>query len=434
MGFDVRNSLQIFLEYKMLHRQHSSYSEDRRQWFWMIVRKIAQEYRSGIYPPFVEEIKEKLARQSVYQYEYMIMCSVAQELLKTPIQFEPINVALFNTNYVCGLEANHHVYLLIGIIESKFLGEKREKKRKAQAELEQLEQRYSELKLQLEKELEAGRVENRKQLERELEVDRMQMLSETQTRMREMEQKINLELETAKEEERTRIEKEEKFRVLQQHNEELIESVKGLSEERKEFVDDVCRDIRNVSMSIKNQTDVMEQQMQEIQSLMEQEMKQYLSSLADKISNVYETMNNDRANQINEMVRMQRKIEGANFDQLIDNFCMLQEALYYNSDEEELGLQPTVIQNYLKKFMRILIGLGYECYEPEVGTPYDETLYDLVERREEFSEEISQTGIISWAETECVEQVITTGFKKDGEVIKKPGVTVYKKKSEPWIM
>lgn len=120
-------------------------------------------------------------------------------------------------------------------------------------------------------------------------------------------------------------------------------------------------------------------------------------------------------NAINELVLLKRKIDGIDFEALLENYSDLQESIYYNSDEQALEI-------YLKRFLRCIASYGYKYFIPEVGSKFDDYYHEEVDAKNDCAEnEQNDDGEIYVAE------VVSYGFEKDDYCVLRAKVTTTRK-------
>ena len=123
-------------------------------------------------------------------------------------------------------------------------------------------------------------------------------------------------------------------------------------------------------------------------------------------------MRRNAANTVNTVVDTERRICGSDITELLMNFGELQQSLYYNVPEEELGLSGTRIEQYQRRFLRVLNRMGYEHFIPEPGMEFDGAVHETEDGEEPEDRSSRITAVIRY------------GFKHDGEVCVKAKVKV----------
>lgn len=237
---------------------------------------------------------------------------------------------------------------------------------------------------------------DRKIFLRKQELDRLQNEAE-----REIEQK-----------KQAAYEQMQKSLAYQQRREEearYLEEVRSDIRRREKFEDGLCDEMRQVSGSFHGG-------MQDLIRELKENMDRVVEKLQQETEEAVAAMEKQTANAINAVVDTERRIRKDDFGDLLHNFAELQQLVFYNTPEGELGLEVTRVERYLKRFLKVLNRLGYEEYVPQPGEDYDEYLHIAAEREEEELPE-KLDGYV-------VDGIVSYGFKKEDEICMLAKVTV----------
>lgn len=218
--------------------------------------------------------------------------------------------------------------------------------------------------------------------------------------------RFNEQLEEEKEKILKKFKKELINQEIEKENNKYLEEVKKDIKRREIFEDNLCDTLRDVSREVKRNT------------------SQIMGEFINYQSKVVEEIEKEMKNVINIVVDTERKIQCDDYEELIRNFCDLQKILYYNkTDEQELGLQATKIERYSRRFLKTLNRLGFEHYIPTQNDIYDEDIHEIVEDENDdfyvLEEDLKNQMYIA--------DVVSYGFKRNGEVCIKAQVTLKKR-------
>lgn len=248
------------------------------------------------------------------------------------------------------------------------------------------------------------------------------------------ERKLETEADRAQDREAERAQREAE-------NEAYLREVRADIARRMEFEDRLCDEMRGVSRSFKRSAEqMMEEWRQRTQDL--------ICEINQNTEKTLETWEKTAANAANAVVNTERRIRRDDCDALLWNFCELQEQVFYTVPERELGLKPTQVERYLRRFLKVLNRMGYEHYIPKTGELFDEEFHEKGKWPDGDAQKQSEKvctdgadGIKNWnenlesqgkgdtfgmPEVECVVRVVHYGFKKDDEICVRAKVTVEK--------
>lgn len=212
-----------------------------------------------------------------------------------------------------------------------------------------------------------------------------------------------------------------------EENEAYLRAVQADIERRVEFEDQLCDEMRGVSRSFKHSAERMMQEWVE-------RTQNIISELNQNTEEILQKIEKNAANAANIVVNTERRIRRDDCDALLWNFCELQEQLFYNVSEKELGLKPTQIERYLRRFLKVLNRMGYEHYIPEMGEVFEEEFHEEgrwadsdIKKQDTSLEPRRKEETFEMLKTEYVVSMIHYGFKKEGEICVRAKVTVEKK-------
>lgn len=249
------------------------------------------------------------------------------------------------------------------------------------------------------------------------------------------ERKLETEADCAQDREAERAQREAE-------NEAYLREVRADIARRMEFEDRLCDEMRGVSRSFKRSA---EQMMEEWQ----QRTQELICEINQNTEKTLKTWEKTAANAANAVVNTERRIRRDDCDALLWNFCELQEQVFYTVPERELGLKPTQVERYLRRFLKVLNRMGYEHYIPKTGELFDEEFHEKgkwpdgdaqkqsakectagADDMKNWNENLESQGkgeTFGMPEAERVVCVVHYGFKKDDEICVRAKVTVEKK-------
>lgn len=414
----------------------------KEKYFLDLVNCVEHECKEQKSSALIEYIQGDLYRKKM-PYSYIMILRAVWSFRKQPVELREIQYFI-ERDYWCDSNEVEELKKLLVNLPLKYSNSQLEQKK---AEIEDLQRKASDIEM----EISVSRKRKQEALDDEIRRERercQQELSEELARERAvLLAQVKQEIQALKQEELHRIKAGAAYQLRQEENERYLQKVQEDIRRRTEFEDRLCDDIRDVSRSFKSSAG-------EMVAELETSTRELLKKLTDNIEKTQQELRRSAANAANAVVDTERKIRRDDSEALLWNFCELQEQLFYNVPEEELGLKTTQIEKYLKRFLKVLNRMGYEHYIPELGAVFDDEIHEegeaadfgtetaaekaedvvLAQNSGETSESqpseademtvLYSRGSSVFPETECVSGVIHYGFKKDNEICIKAKVTV----------
>ncbi|MDO5336446.1 MAG: hypothetical protein Q4E89_03145 [Eubacteriales bacterium] len=405
-----------------------------QQWrgerFLELVDQVTYEFREQKTSALAEGIGQELYRTRKIPYSYLMILRAVWSFQKRPAELNEIQYFL-DPSCTCDSNEIEELKKLLANLPLKYDGRKLEEKR---AEIEALGRKAAEI----ESEINLSRRKKQEALDEELRRERERLQAELTEEFAKSRTLLlaqaKQEIEQRKQEELHKIQASAVCQLRQEENEAYLREVRADIERRTQFEDRLCEDMRGVSRSFKSTAG-------DLVTELEGSTQELLQRLVGYTEKTILELRRSAANAANAVVDTERRIRRDDTEALLWNFCELQEQLFYNVHEEELGLKTTQIEKYLKRFLKVLNRMGYEHYIPKQGERFDEEIHEEGEpsdfgaeaghKREEDTiapqsgeTETFEKVFSALLGTEAVSGVIHYGFKREEEICVKAKVTV----------
>lgn len=376
---------------------------------------VMKEYARGVEPPLAEWLKKLLNKETIPYYFLMLFRDAwSFASIETTEHYSEICNYFLNNNYYRDGNGIRELQTLFSYLPRKFQRVQKEKntdsadaknKKRMSEELKQLsseaEKRRKEIE-ELDSVYESKKRAKQEELNESLKQERerrcqemnetlvAQIAEERAMRLAEMEQEIK----RLREEEIEKIKKTAAYQVKHEADEAYLGIVSEDIQARRKFESALSADLRQASQVFKETAEEL------------------IRGLQESTENAVEELRRNAANTVNTVVDTERRICGSDITELLMNFGELQQSLYYNVPEEELGLSGTRIEQYQRRFLRVLNRMGYEHFIPEPGMEFDSAVHETEDGEEPEDRSSRITAVIRY------------GFKHDGEVCVKAKVKV----------